>query len=56
MQTCIERNCELHELPLEILQALSPAFDEHFYESLTLSSVLAVHDVEDLDGIHRAEI
>ncbi len=45
VQICLERNCELQELPLDDLKALSPAFGEDFYESLTLASVLAVHDV-----------
>jgi argininosuccinate lyase len=45
VQICLDRNCELHELPLQELQALSPAFGVDFYESLKLSSVLAVHDV-----------
>jgi argininosuccinate lyase len=45
VQVCLERNCELHDLPLQDLQALSPAFGADFYECLTLSSVLAVHDV-----------
>ena len=45
VQLCLERNCELHELPLPDLQILSPAFGSDFYESLTLTSVLAVHDV-----------
>ncbi len=45
VQLCVERGCELHELPLEELRVLSPAFGEDFYESLTLASVLAVHDV-----------
>jgi len=45
VQMCMERGCELEALPLEDLRALSPAFDEDFYESLTLASVLAVHDV-----------
>jgi argininosuccinate lyase len=45
VQICIERGCELHEIPLADLQALSPAFGADFGESLTLSSVLAVHDV-----------
>ena len=45
VQICIERNCELQDLPLEDLRSLSPAFDEDFYESLKLASVLAVHDV-----------
>jgi argininosuccinate lyase len=45
VQMCIERDCELQDLPLEELQTLSPAFDQGFYESLELASVLAVHDV-----------
>ena len=45
VQMCIERNCELEDLSLEELQALSPAFGEDCYESLKLVSVLAVHDV-----------
>jgi argininosuccinate lyase len=45
VQMCIERSCELQDLPLEELRSLSPAFDEDFYESLKLASVLAVHDV-----------
>jgi argininosuccinate lyase len=45
VQLCIERNCELQDLPLEELRALSPAFDQDFYESLKLASVLALHDV-----------
>ena len=45
VQMCLERNCELPELPLQDLQALSPAFGADFYDSLKLSSVLAVHDV-----------
>jgi argininosuccinate lyase len=45
VQICIERNCELQDLPLDELRSLSPAFDQDFYESLKLASVLAVHDV-----------
>ena len=45
VQVCIERNCELQDLPLEELQSISPAFAADFYDSLKLSSVLAVHDV-----------
>ena len=45
VKLCLERNCELHELPLDELQKLSPDFGEDFYESLTLASVLAMHDV-----------
>ena len=45
VQLCLERGCELQELPLQELKALSPAFGEDFAESLTLAAVLAVHDV-----------
>ena len=45
VQMCLERGCELHHLPLQDLQTLSPAFGEDFFESLTLASVLGVHDV-----------
>jgi argininosuccinate lyase len=45
VQICIERKCELQDLPLEELRSLSPAFDQDFYEALKLASVLAVHDV-----------
>jgi argininosuccinate lyase len=45
VQMCLERNCELQDLPLQDLQSLSPAFAEDFKQSLTLNAVLAVHDV-----------
>jgi len=45
VQICLERNCELQDLPLEDLQSLSPVFAEDFKESLTLPAVLAAHDV-----------
>jgi argininosuccinate lyase len=45
VQMCVERSCELQDLPLDDLRSLSPAFGEDFYESLSLTSVLAIHDV-----------
>jgi argininosuccinate lyase len=45
VQLAIERSCELHELPLEDLQKISPAFGEDFYGALKLAPVLAIHDV-----------
>jgi argininosuccinate lyase len=45
VQMCLERNCELKDLPLSDLQSLSPAFSQDFYECLELASVLAIHDV-----------
>jgi len=45
VQMCLERNCELKDLALADLRTLSPAFDQDFYASLSLPSVLAIHDV-----------
>ncbi len=45
VQMCVERNCELQDLALADLRSLSPAFGEDFYSSLSLTSVLAIHDV-----------
>ena len=45
VQTCIERNCELADLPLEELRQLNPAFDQDFYSCLNLQAVLNIHDV-----------
>ncbi len=45
VQICIERKCELADLPLEELRELNPAFDQDFYSCLTLQAVLALHDV-----------
>jgi len=45
VQLCVEKNCELQDLPLEELQVLDPAFDKDFYDCLSLTAVLAVHDV-----------
>ena len=46
VQLCLERGCELRDVPLEDLQALSPSFGEDFYEALSLPAVLAMHDVQ----------
>jgi argininosuccinate lyase len=45
VQLCLEKGCELRDLPLEELQKLNPAFDQSFYSCLNLQSVLAIHDV-----------
>jgi argininosuccinate lyase len=45
VQTCIESNCELADLPLQDLRLLNPAFDQDFYSSLSLQAVLNIHDV-----------
>ncbi len=45
VQMCLERGCELQDLPLAELKDLSPTFGEDFYEAVKLGSVLAIHDV-----------
>jgi argininosuccinate lyase len=45
VQMCIEKHCELAHLSLGELESLDPAFDQGFYDSLKLASVLAIHDV-----------
>jgi argininosuccinate lyase len=45
VQLCLEKNCELQDLPIEELQALDPAFESDFYSCLSLGAVLAIHDV-----------
>jgi argininosuccinate lyase len=46
VQLCVERGCEMRDLPLSELRSLSPAFGENFYEALSLPAVLAMHDVK----------
>jgi argininosuccinate lyase len=45
VQICIEKKCELQDLPLAELQAIDPAFGEDFYACLTLQAVIEIHDV-----------
>jgi len=45
VQLALEKGCELQDLSLEELQALSPAFGKDFYEAMKLKSVIAIHDV-----------
>jgi len=45
VQICIERSCDLADLPLEELRQLNPLFEQDFYSSLTLQAVLDIHDV-----------
>jgi argininosuccinate lyase len=45
VQLCLEKGCELVDLPLEELRKFSPAFDEDFYRSVSLPAVLAMHDL-----------
>jgi len=45
VKLCLDKGCELHDLSLEDLRALNPAFDADFHDCLKLASVLAIHDV-----------
>jgi len=45
VQICIERNCELADLPLEDLRQLNTVFEQDFFSCLNLQSVLNIHDV-----------
>jgi argininosuccinate lyase len=45
VQIALEKGCELQDLSLEELQSINPAFGADFSASLTLDSVLAIHDV-----------
>jgi argininosuccinate lyase len=45
VQICVDRGCELQDLSLDELRSLNPAFEQDFYESLSLASVLEIHDV-----------
>src|SRR5229473_7139621 len=45
VQICVDKGCELQDLSLDELRALNPAFEQDFYDSLSLASVLEIHDV-----------
>ncbi|HET9696541.1 MAG TPA: argininosuccinate lyase [Terriglobales bacterium] len=45
VRTAIEKGCELDGLTLEELKQIRPEFEEDFYESLKLLTVLANHNV-----------
>ena len=45
VQICVDKGCELQDLSLDELRSLNPAFDQDFYDSLSLASVLEIHDV-----------
>jgi argininosuccinate lyase len=42
---CLDKDCELQDLPIEELRTLNPAFDQDFYSALSLQSVLDIHNV-----------
>jgi argininosuccinate lyase len=45
VKLCLERGCELQDLPLPELKAINPAFDSDLSARLALPEVLAIHDV-----------
>jgi argininosuccinate lyase len=45
VKACLEKGCELQDVPLDQLRSVNPLFDQDFYTCLTLGSVLAIHDV-----------
>jgi argininosuccinate lyase len=45
VKMCLDKGCELRDLPLEEMRSIHPAFKEDFYDSLSLPAVLAIHDV-----------
>jgi argininosuccinate lyase len=45
VKLCLEKQCELKDLTLDELRALSLAFDEKFHDCLKPAAVLAIHDV-----------
>ena len=45
VKLCLEKHCELQDLPLDELRALNPVFNQDFYDCLKPASVLTIHDV-----------
>jgi argininosuccinate lyase len=43
VRVCMERGCELGELPLETLQAINPAFEQDFFAAVSLRAVIDCH-------------
>ncbi len=54
VRLCLEKHCELRDLSLVELQAISPEFDSDFYASLTLDAVLDCHMV--VGGTARTQV
>jgi argininosuccinate lyase len=46
VRLCVERNCEPEQLSPEDYASVGIQADEQFYEALSLSKVLAIHDVQ----------
>jgi argininosuccinate lyase len=45
VRLCLDRGCELQDLPADELQRVHPAFEADLGRSLTLEAVVSIHDV-----------
>jgi argininosuccinate lyase len=45
VRVCLDRGCELQDLPTDELKQIHPAFDENLKHNLTLQAVISIHDV-----------
>jgi argininosuccinate lyase len=45
VQVCMERGCELRDLPVNDLRAIHSSFDSNLHARLALPEVLAIHDL-----------
>jgi argininosuccinate lyase len=54
VRTCLEKECELRDLSLAELRAISPEFAEDFYAAIALEAVLDCHNV--VGGTARAQV
>jgi argininosuccinate lyase len=55
VQICVEKGCELEQLTLDEMRALSPAFGSDIYQHLKLEAVLECHDVAGGTAMARVE-
>ena len=46
VKLCVERGCELQDVPLVELRQINAAFDQDVYQVLKLEAVLSIHNVE----------
>ena len=54
VRVCLEKECELRDLSLAELRAISPEFAEDFYAAIALEAVLDCHNV--FGGTARAQV
>jgi argininosuccinate lyase len=55
VQLCLERKCNLQDLPLPDLQGINPAFGSDLPARLELAEVLAIHDVPGGTAVQRVQ-